>query len=67
MTASQSQSDLRDDFLAVPRPVPSLPTLKSAALLVALLAYAVGVSMLFQTALTNVSEGGQSPIAFVGP
>jgi hypothetical protein len=67
MTATESQPDLRDDYLAVPRHVPRLPNLKSAAILVALLACAAGFSALFHTASTNVSEGGQPPIAVVGP
>ena len=47
---------------------PALPTLKTAALLVALIVYAAGFVILYPRAASSVAEGGgPALLQFVGP
>ena len=62
----------RDGFLPARPGAPALPTLKTAALLAALLAYAIGFAILYPLAQASVSKSaaeGNDPalMDFVGP
>ena len=54
MTNFEGPLDFRDGYLPAARGLPSVPTIKSAALLAVLLAYAVGFAILYPIAQTSV-------------
>jgi hypothetical protein len=64
--------DLRDDYLSAASGLPIVPTVRTAALLAALLAYAAGFAILYPIAQASVSksaaEGNDpTPTMFVAP
>jgi hypothetical protein len=72
MTNFEKRLDLRDDYLSPAPGVRIVPTVRTAALLAALLAYAAGFAILYPIAQASVSksaaEGNDpTPTMFVAP
>jgi hypothetical protein len=72
MTNFEKRLDLRDDYLSVAPALRIAPTVRTVALLAALLAYAAGFAILYPIAQASVSksaaEGNDpTPTMFVGP
>jgi hypothetical protein len=72
MTNFEKPLDLRDDYLSAAPGLRVAPTVRTAALLTALLAYAAGVAILYPVAKASLSrsaaEGNDpTPTMFVAP
>ncbi len=60
MTNFERPLEFRDGYLPAARGLPSVPTIKSAALLAVLLAYAVGFAILYPIAETSVFKSAST-------
>ena len=54
MTKFEEPVDFRDGYLPAARGLPAVPTIQTTALLAVLLAYAVGIAVLYPIAKTDV-------------
>jgi hypothetical protein len=66
VTNFEKSLDFRDGYLPAAAGVPIVPTVKTAALVAVLLAYAVGFAILYPIAETSVSKNlspGNNPAA----
>ena len=70
MTHSEKPLDFHDGYLPVSPAATVLPIIKTAALVAALLVYAIGFAILYPLAHTSAEKSaaeGNDPALFVGP